>query len=94
MNVSVSDIAFDVSIVDVCSANNQHLERVLKQRKANPFRDKGIRVHSPGHTEDNELGFGISGICGIGIFCSRGTVSLSTNGEERQTQVHLRSSRA
>jgi len=28
MNVRVSDIAFDINLVDVCSVDNQHLEGV------------------------------------------------------------------
>ena len=93
MNVRVSDIAFDVNFVDDCSVNNQHLEGVLQQREANPFRDKDVWVHSLGEAEDDELGFGNSAIYENVIFHSKGTVLVSTNGKLRQTQVHLRSNR-
>lgn len=94
MNVRVSDIAFDVNFVEDCSVNNQHLEGVLQQRKANPFRDKDIWVHSLEEAEDDELRFGNSAIYENEIFHSRGTILVSTNGELRQTQVHFRSNRA
>lgn len=95
MNVRVSDIAFDVNLVDVCSMNNQYLERVPQQRKADPFRrDKAIRVYPSGEAKDDKLGIGNGGIYASEIFHSKGTIFVSTKAEKRQTQVHLRSNRA